>query len=105
MSDVEEDEVLYELPVFLSASKAPLHVVSYPLRVRGRPYDSDLGSIQAARLKTRHCALQLDYDVKAPHDPERGIDFRSFRLNSRRVYDKTNYATALLKDGSFHRIY
>lgn len=59
MDDLQDDEVLCTVPVYLSQELAQsLYVVQYPLRPVDRPYEDDLGACShrcAARPNTRHC--------------------------------------------------
>ena len=98
----EDDAVVCELPIYLSndtASSSQLHLLSFALRDTSRPYECDLGKVSTARIKPKQQALQIDYDIVAPHDPERSDEFKTFQLKSRKIRQGSNYAVGCIRDG------
>lgn len=89
--DNEDDEVLSEIPVYLSNQLAPyLYVIQYPLR--NAPFTSRNGPM-AARIKPRANLLELDLPIDTRseyYSTERGEDF-AMGMNDKPIktaYDK-----------------
>jgi DNA-directed RNA polymerase-3 subunit RPC5 len=106
MSDAE-DEVIGEMPVFLSQDLASnLHLLQYPLRPMGRPYSQDLGQLLSVRVKPMQKKFEIEYaldpasqnyDKNGPEHP-----IKKMKLSSHPVPPKTNYAIGVVREGQLH---
>jgi len=105
-SSHEEDEVIAEIPVFLSQELAnQLYLLQYPLRPASRPYEKDLGKLRRVRVKPASKRVEFEYDLNVQssnYDEDTDVPINKFVLSSHPVPPKTNYAVGVLRGGHLH---
>lgn len=108
----EEDEIIGEMPVFLSQDLAQnLYLLQYPLRPAARPYSANLGEVSSVRVKPMQKLMEVEYDLATSspnydaNNTTEGVDQKpvtKLKLSSKSVPPKTNYTAGVVIDGALH---
>lgn len=104
MAAVKGDDVVEEMEVYLTQDLADqLHVLQYPLRPRGRPYD--MSALTEVRHRPEHKQLQVDLamDKDSEHyDPSTRHAMERSTMSSTLVPAQTTHCIGLVADGKLH---
>lgn len=122
----DDDEVVSEIPVYLTHNLNSLYLLQSPLRPYSRSYATDYGAPQMVQIKPIQRRIDMIYNMRTEQkdsnsnssqseeerilNEKRDYHFDQYALNStnklhvtgRCVPAKTNYAVGLLRNGQLH---
>eukprot|EP00959_Pyramimonas_sp_CCMP1952_P276017 5769488-Pyramimonas_sp.AAC.1 len=111
MDEAMADEVVKEIPVYLSRGDNPdmqVYLLQYPLRPPERPYSLE-EHCEAVRVKPQQCKVEVEigldkdgenYDQNA--DPKMRISTQTLR--SAPVPNRASYAVGMFRNNALHLV-